>query len=255
MNDSFSQFYDALAADYDAMTGFDQRFAAEQGFFASMVEKYKIKTALDAGCGAGAHALLLARLGVAVTAVDASEEMLRAAAHHADAMRLPVTLRRIDLFRDTDSILERFDAAFCMGNTIAHAGSVDEAQKAIGGLLALLRPGGILVVQLLNFERILKDCPRIINRKTVGDATYVRYYSYDKDTIVFKILTMRRTGARVVRTLITTRLCPLRRKDLAEAFVSSGLTPLMYGGIDFSPFNAAHSKDILVICQLSSISF
>ena len=254
MSESFSQFYNALASDYDAMTGFDQRFAAEQGFFASMVEKYNITTVLDAGCGTGAHALLLARLGVAVTAVDASEEMLRTAARHAEAMHLPLTLQRVDLFHDTGSIQERFDAVFCMGNTIAHAASAAEAQKTIGGLLSLLRPGGILVLQLLNFERILKDRPRMINRRIAGDVTYVRYYSYLYDSIVFKILTIRRKDARVTRKLITTKLCPLLLPDLREAFTSSGLIPLTYGGIDFSSFDPARSKDLLVVCQLRNIS-
>lgn len=254
MSESFSQFYDALASDYDAMTGFDQRIKAEQGFFASMVEKYNITTALDAGCGTGAHALLLAHLGVAVTAVDASEEMLRTAARHAEAMHLPLTLQWVDLFHDTGSIQERFDAVFCMGNTIAHAASAAEAQKTIGGLLSLLRPEGILVLQLLNFERILKDRPRLINRRTVGDVSYVRYYSYLHDSIVFKILTIRRKDDRVTRKLIATRLCPLLLPDLTEAFISSGPTPLTYGGIDFSPFDPVRSKDLLVVCQLRNIS-
>ena len=254
MSESFSQFYDALASDYDAMTGFDQRFAAEQGFFASMVKKYGITSALDAGCGTGAHALLLARLGVAVTAVDASEEMLRAAARHAEVMHLPLTLHRVDLFHDTGSIQERFDAVFCMGNTIVHAASAAEAQKTIGGLLDLLNPGGLLVVQLLNFEKILIERPRVISLKTVGDVSYTRYYSYLDDAIVFKILTMRRKDTRVTRTLIATRLCPLRREDLIEPLTSHGLIPLFYGGIDFSAFDAARSKDILLVCQLRNTS-
>ena len=169
-------------------------------------------------------------------------------------MHLPLTLKRIDLFHDLDSIKNRFDAVFCMGNTIAHAGSFDEAQKAIGGLLTLLRPGGILVVQLLNFERILKDRPRVINRKIAGNVTYIRYYSYLADSIVFKVLTIRRKDARVTRKLIATRLCPLRREDLTETFTSSRLTPLFYGGIDSSPFDPARSKDLLIVCQLRSNS-
>ena len=253
MTESFSQFYDALASDYDAMTGFDQRFAAEQGFFASMVKKYNITNALDAGCGTGAHALLLARLGVAVTAVDASEEMLRTAARHAEAMHLPLTLRRVDLFHDTGAIRECFDAVFCMGNTIAHAASAAEAQKTIGGLLSLLRPGGILVLQLLNFDRILKDRPRVINRKSVDEVSYIRYYSYLHDSIDFKILTIRRRDDRVTRKLIATRLCPLLLPDLTEAFASSGLIPLTYGGINFSPFDPARSKNLLLVGQRKNL--
>ena len=252
MNESFLQFYDALAPDYDAMTGFDRRIAAEQAFFASIVKQYGITSAFDAGCGTGVHALLLARLGVAVTAGDISEEMLRTAAHHAEAMHLPLTIRQLDLFYDIDSIHERYNAVFCMGNTIPHAASVGEAQRTVAGLLTLLQPGGILVLQLLNFERILKDRPRIINRKIVGNDTYVRYYSYLYDSIIFKILTMRRKDARVTRKFIATRLCPLRREDLTGVLTSTGADLHAFGGIDGSPFDAVHPKALLLGCQLRS---
>jgi len=44
-------FYDELSADYDAMTGFDKRFAAERPFFRLIVERHNIKSAIDAGRG------------------------------------------------------------------------------------------------------------------------------------------------------------------------------------------------------------
>jgi ubiquinone/menaquinone biosynthesis C-methylase UbiE len=67
-----AKFYDALAPDYDTMTGFQKRFVHEKPFFRLLVEKYKIRTVLDAGCGTGFHSLLLAQLGVQVTAIDVS---------------------------------------------------------------------------------------------------------------------------------------------------------------------------------------
>ena len=69
-------FYDRLAPDYDEMTGFGKRFVHEKPFFRPLVENLNIATALDAGCGTGFHSLLLAQLGVRVTAVDVSGGML-----------------------------------------------------------------------------------------------------------------------------------------------------------------------------------
>ena len=70
-------FYDTLSDDYDSMTMFEQRLIKEESLFRTLVEKYKIKAALDAGSGTGVHSLLLAQTGVKVTAVDISRKMLQ----------------------------------------------------------------------------------------------------------------------------------------------------------------------------------
>src|SRR5690349_194446 len=48
------------------------------------------KTALDVGCGAGLLAEPLARMGAAVTAIDASPEVIAVAQEHARAGRLDI---------------------------------------------------------------------------------------------------------------------------------------------------------------------
>ena len=54
-----TQFYDNLADDYDAMTGFEKRFVHERPFFNLLMQRYGITSALDAGAGTGFHSLLL----------------------------------------------------------------------------------------------------------------------------------------------------------------------------------------------------
>jgi len=64
---SIAKFYDLLAPDYDGMTGFADRFARETPAFQTLVRRYGIRQALDAGCGTGFHSILLSQLGVTVT--------------------------------------------------------------------------------------------------------------------------------------------------------------------------------------------
>lgn len=117
---SVSEFYDLLAPTYDAMTGFDKRFVQEKPFFRLLVERYEIKTALDAGCGSGFHSLLLSQLGIQVTAIDASAEMVRLTKEHARSFN--VNIRTIHgSFGDLGNLVaEQFDAVFVMGNSLAH---------------------------------------------------------------------------------------------------------------------------------------
>src|SRR5512134_2041007 len=81
--ETVESFYDRLAADYDAMTTFEKRFVQEEPFFKLLVQRHRIASALDAGSGTGFHSIVLARLGVAVTAVDLSSRMLEELKKHA----------------------------------------------------------------------------------------------------------------------------------------------------------------------------
>jgi ubiquinone/menaquinone biosynthesis C-methylase UbiE len=82
-NQSPEQFYDSLADEYDEMTGMEARFAKERPVFQSLVRKYNLTTTLDAGSGTGFHSILLAQLGLQITATDISEHMLRATQKNA----------------------------------------------------------------------------------------------------------------------------------------------------------------------------
>jgi ubiquinone/menaquinone biosynthesis C-methylase UbiE len=75
-SDQIKSFYDELADDYDSMTRLDARLLKEEAIFREIVERYKLRNVLDAGCGTGFHSILLAKLGCKVTAVDVSEKML-----------------------------------------------------------------------------------------------------------------------------------------------------------------------------------
>jgi glycine/sarcosine N-methyltransferase len=144
------EFYDILAPEYDGMTGFESRFVREKPFFNLIVQNQGIATALDAGCGTGFHSLLLARLGVSVTALDVSGEMLGLLERHANEMDLRVRVVRSD-FRDLGSAAPGpFDAVFCMGNTLPHLLKEADMQAALAGFAEVLIPGGTLVLQLIN---------------------------------------------------------------------------------------------------------
>src|SRR5512135_913220 len=88
---TIEEFYDALATDYDSMTGFQKRFVQEKPFFRLLVDRHRIRTALDVGCGTGFHSLLLAQLGVEATGIDVSPAMIREAQRHAQELSLTAT--------------------------------------------------------------------------------------------------------------------------------------------------------------------
>ena len=248
--DDVRDFYEALSADYDLMTGFQDRFIRERPFFHMIVEKYHIQSALDAGCGTGFHSFLLTQLEVKVTAVDLSPGMITLLRRHARKLGLSVTtfVTRFDSL--PKSLDGSFDAVFSLGNTLAHSSSPDELQESLLSFGKVLRPGGIVFLQNLNYDRILGDREKVQSVKEAGGKTFVRYYDYDEKGVVFNILTIEKTADGILQNHRTVRLLPLLRRDLVKALEAAGFIGIrIFGGISMNDYIEGSSKDLVVLAQ------
>jgi SAM-dependent methyltransferase len=245
---SVPEFYDQLAPDYDSMTGFEKRFVQERPFFRLLVERYGMKTALDAGCGSGFHSLLLSELGVRVTAVDASAEMVRLTNSHALAREAKVETL-VASFEDLGSVMKKqFGAVFVMGNSLPHLVKTESLKRALRNFFDLLEPEGILFSQNLNYDRILAHRDHVQNVKEVGDKTFVRSYEYGQEGILFNIVTRTASGGKAKERSQTIRLRPLLQDDLVGLLKEAGFADVkLFGGISMEPFNPESSKDLVVL--------
>jgi SAM-dependent methyltransferase len=244
------EFYDRLAPSYDEMTGFERRFLREKPFFQLLVERHGIKKALDAGCGSGFHSLLLSQLGVQVTAIDASKEMVRLTREHARVLGLSLTVVSGSFHDLTKIVSGPFDAAFVMGNSLAHLLSSAELKKSLQNFASLLAPHGILFTQNLNYERILRDRQRVQSSKEEGTKTFVRVYDYDEDGILFSILTLEKESGALKQKIETIRLRPVLRTDLVDLLSGLGFEEIsVFGGITMEPFDPMTSKDLVILAK------
>lgn len=101
------------------------------------------KTALDVGCGAGLLCEPLARLGAAVTGVDAAVENITAAKAHAAQSGLDINYRAGELAAQN---LGQFDLVSSM-EVIEH---VTDPAAFVGELAARLKPDGLLILSTPN---------------------------------------------------------------------------------------------------------
>jgi len=100
------------------------------------------KTALDVGCGAGLLAEPLARLGGAVTGIDAAPEAIAAARAHAAAQGLEIDYRAGGI----EDVAGRFDLVTAM-EVIEH---VSDPAAFVAGLAGALADDGLLVLSTPN---------------------------------------------------------------------------------------------------------
>lgn len=242
------QFYDSLAEDYDTMTGFEKRFIHERPFFNLLVQQFRFSTVLDAGAGTGFHSLLLGQLGSHMTAMDVSGKMLERVKAHAKDLHIKIALLKsnfLDLPRTTN---KKFDAVFCMGNSLPHLLTPEELVQSLKNFFAVLRPGGMLFLQLLNYARILASRERIQSVKEAGGMTFTRFYEFQEEFVVFNILRLKKEEGRLVHQLDSVKLRPILKPELTNALHEAGFDGMkIHGSIALDDFCEQTSKDLVVL--------
>jgi 2-polyprenyl-6-hydroxyphenyl methylase/3-demethylubiquinone-9 3-methyltransferase len=101
------------------------------------------KRALDVGCGAGLLSEPLARMGAAVTGLDAAPENIAAARHHAAGQGLTIDYRAGGIESLSD---RRFDLVVSM-EVVEH---VADPAAFVGGLAGALAEDGLLILSTPN---------------------------------------------------------------------------------------------------------
>ncbi len=133
---------------YEALVDWPRRLAREEPFYRRLFEAHQVRRVADVACGTGHHAAMFHRWGLSVAGADFSPAMIeRARRQYGESPGLRWAVRSFDEPIDTD---QPFDAAICVGNSLALAADRPMVQRTIQRMLDALRPGGIMVIHVLN---------------------------------------------------------------------------------------------------------
>ena len=170
-----SSFFDAYAEEYDILTNASAREASHRKEIAAIIEKFKPTAVLDAGCATGLTARLFARRSISVVGLDRAKAMVKIARrnHTSDSALLSFQVGSFE--RLPKALYDSFDLVVCLANSISGVGTIGKLRKAMRGFMAALRPGGHLVLQMLNYSAIREGEIMPIKATQNGPIVYERF--------------------------------------------------------------------------------
>jgi glycine/sarcosine N-methyltransferase len=243
-------FYEEIAGQYDNMTRFHARMSKETAMLKLWIERYGFRSALDVACGTGLHAIALAKLGIQVIGADISDVMLDKARAHAQEFGVQIPWVQASMQELRPQIQEHYEAILCLGNSIPHLLQPADLDAACTNFYDLLSSGGILVLQLLNYQRILAVQDRIVGIHRQGDTVYVRFYDFQPNQVVFNVLTAHFHHETCSHSLHSTPLYPYRQDELTHSLSQHDFTDFeYYGDMQFHPFEEHTSASLVIVAR------
>jgi glycine/sarcosine N-methyltransferase len=186
---------------------------------------------LDCSCGIGTFAIALAKLGYEVSGSDGSPGMIEQAelAIRKANVKVPLTCCT---WEDLPAhVTDPFDLIFCLGNSIGHTRNGEEMLRSVQGIRAVLRSGGKLVIQSLNWEQLRKEKTRFTHfpwRARAGQRCLPIYiWNFPErfeDAHTIEVLLIFDSDGTVVLRSYPIVYYPFRIEELIERLRSAGFT-------------------------------
>ncbi len=145
--------YHQLAQSYDRLTN-DVDYEAVVDFYRQILERENLRprTAVDLACGTGSVTAILARMGLEVTGVDLSEEMLTVAQQKLMEQGLNARFVLQNL-RDL-RLPKGVDLAVCALDSLDYITEPADCARAIRRVYKALNPGGIFIFDVNTPEKL-----------------------------------------------------------------------------------------------------
>lgn len=239
-------FYDAISNYYD----FIFPVGEPQLNFITKVVGPPPKALLDVACGTGGYSLELAKQGYSMTAVDLDAKMIamlkaKVLSEKADIKVLQGEM--VDICQKLDS---KYDLIFCIGNSLVHLDGETEIEQFFAAAKALLTNMGSLVIQIINYDRILannvKALPTIEN-KDIG-LTFQRYYRYDNNLNKIFFRTILEVAGEKIENEV--QLHPILADKIVQLLENTGFKNIeLFGDFKGSKFDKNSSYALVLVAS------
>lgn len=243
-------FYDSISRWYKYIFPAQE---AQLRFFKDKFESLGVSRVLDVACGTGEYTRAFVEWGIGSVGIDLDQSMIDQAKEEQQHTIVKADYLRADMinlpFEDAS-----FDACVCIGNSFVHL--LQEAQRlqAIREMFRILKPEGILILQTVNYDRILQErIPQLptINNDKVGLA-FERYYNFREDGFLDFMTVLRiqdnNQPARVIQN--TVPLYPLTKDEMLKLLKETGFSDIKtWSGFSNSPWNMVSFATVVEACK------
>jgi SAM-dependent methyltransferase len=114
---------------------------------------------LDSACGIGTQSLGLAKLGFRLDACDVSMHAVKRAEQEASRRSLDIRFSVANMLDLSSLPASHFEAAICMDNSLPHLESHEQLIQAVDQIRARLRPGGVFMASIRDYDRLIQERP------------------------------------------------------------------------------------------------
>ena len=165
----YSRYYDLLYRDKD--------YAGEAKYIADLIRRHApdAKSVMEIGCGTGAHASEMARLGFELEGVDMSEGMLEAAEARLSSLDSELASKLTFSRGDARTVRlgRKFDAVISLFHVMSYQTSNEDLAAAFTTAREHLEPNGVFVFDCWYGPAVLRQWPSVTEKHLSDESTAV----------------------------------------------------------------------------------
>jgi SAM-dependent methyltransferase len=236
MTERIHSFYDALADDYHLIFEDWERSTERQAkvlgaLLESELSAHPLKI-LDCACGIGTQSIGLAALGHQVVASDLSRKAVNRAQREAQRRSLKISFHVSDMTSLREVPESGFDAVVAMDNALPHLSAV-QLRQAVRAMALKLRPGGIFIASIRDYDQIIRVKPTAQPPAFYGDQASRRIMHQiwdwigDDRIVVHLYITTRSERGWKAQHFVTEYRC-LLRGELSSVLTDSGFAEVRW---------------------------
>ena len=174
MTDAVRGFYDGLAAGYHLLFADWQASVRHQGAVLDRVIRTELGVGphaiLDCACGIGTQAIGLALAGHRLHATDLSPVAVERARREATSFGAILSLGVADMQTLAEQVPGTFNVVLACDNALPHLLTDEDVRQALASMAAKLRPGGLFLASIRDYDQIVRDRPGGEGPRVIDDA-------------------------------------------------------------------------------------
>ena len=242
MNSNQNKFYTSISEYYSDIFPYNPM---QQQFTNNCIGDLHEKQILDIGCATGELAFNLANEGANVIGIDLNSDLLNRAETNKKHPNL--RFQKGDMLElENNFQTEQFDAVLCFGNTLVHLPTTVLIQQMLEGVNKVLKPGGLFLLQILNYDYILNEHISELPLIETENIKFIRKYKFEQNSFLVQFQTklhLKKSGQIVSNE---TSLFALKSKKLIELLKNAGFSDIeLFANFKQDAFGGNHLPLVL----------